>query len=136
MAKTTVDLLELCESERISLLESTRAYLKQQVEERNRYNSISPPNLEKDNKELELNLIIKGKNEMSTFKNTIEKIRSLEEEKKNFLLKIEELDKMSESKATALESEVNALQNKSKSLKNLALPETSVEQETTRTKTV
>ena len=67
---------------------------------------------------------------------TIEKIRSLEEEKKNFLLKIEELDKMSESKATALESEVNALQNKSKSLKNLALPETSVEQETTRTKTV
>jgi hypothetical protein len=67
---------------------------------------------------------------------TIEKIRSLEEEKKKFLLKIEELDKMSESKATALESEVNALQNKSKSLKNLALPETSVEQETTRTKTV
>jgi hypothetical protein len=58
---------------------------------------------------------------------TIEKIRSLEEEKKNFLLKIEELDKMSESKATALESEVNALQNKTKSLKTLALPETSVE---------
>ena len=136
MAKTTVDLLELCESERISLLESTRAYLKQQVEEKNSYNSISRPSLEKDNKEQELNLTLKGINEMSTFKNTIEKIRSLEEEKKSLLLEIEELKRMSESKATALESEVNALQNKSKSLKNLALPETSVEQETTRTKTV
>jgi hypothetical protein len=127
MSKITVDLLELCESERISLLESTRAYLKQQVEEKNSYNSISPPSLEKDNKELELNLIIKGINEMSTFKNTIEKIRSLEEEKKSLLLEIEELKRMSESKATALESEVNALQNKTKSLKTLALPETSVE---------
>jgi hypothetical protein len=119
MAKTTVDLLELCESERISLLESTRAYLKQQVEERNRYNSISPPSLEKDNKELELNLIIKGINEMSTFKNTIEKIRSLEEEKKSLLLEIEELKRMSESKANALESEVNALREEIRSLKTL-----------------
>jgi hypothetical protein len=121
MAKTTVDLLELCESERISLLESTRAYLKQQVEERNRYNSISPPNLEKDNKELELNLIIKGKNEMSTFKNTIEKIRSLEEEKKSLLLEIEELKRMSESKASALESEVNALREEIRSLRTLMM---------------
>jgi uncharacterized protein involved in exopolysaccharide biosynthesis len=121
MAKTTVDLLELCESERISLLESTRAYLKQQVEERNRYNSISPPSLEKDNKELELNLIIKGINEMSTFKNTIEKIRSLEEEKKSLLLEIEELKRMSESKATALESEVNALREEIRSLRTLMM---------------
>jgi uncharacterized protein involved in exopolysaccharide biosynthesis len=119
MSKITVDLLELCESERISLLESTRAYLKQQVEERNSYNSISPPSLEKDNKELELNLIIKGINEMSTFKNTIEKIRSLEEEKKSLLLEIEELKRMSESKATALESEVNALREEIRSLKTL-----------------
>ena len=119
MIKTTVDLLELCESERISLLESTRAYLKQQVEERNRYNSISPPSLEKDNKELELNLIINGINEMSTFKNTIEKIRSLEEEKKSLLLEIEELKRMSESKANALESEVNALREEIRSLKTL-----------------
>ena len=121
MAKTTVDLLELCESERISLLESTRAYLKQQVEERNRYNSISPPNLEKDNKELELNLIIKGINEMSTFKNTIEKIRGLEEEKKSLLLEIEELKRMSESKASALESEVTALREEIRSLRTLMM---------------
>ena len=67
---------------------------------------------------------------------TIEKIRSLEEEKKSLLLEIEELKKMSEAKATALESEVNALQNKVKSLKTLTLPEPSVEkrQETARTK--
>jgi uncharacterized protein involved in exopolysaccharide biosynthesis len=121
MSKITVDLLELCESERISLLESTRAYLKQQVEERNSYNSISPPSLEKDNKELELNLIIKGINEMSTFKNTIEKIRSLEEEKKSLLLEIEELKRMSESKATALESEVNALREEIRSLRTLMM---------------
>ena len=121
MSKITVDLLELCESERISLLESTRAYLKQQVEERNNYNSISPQSLEKDNKELELNLTIKGKNEMSTFKNTIEKIRSLEEEKKSLLLEIEELKRMSESKATALESEVNALREEIRSLRTLMM---------------
>jgi hypothetical protein len=64
---------------------------------------------------------------MSTFKTTIERIRSLEKEMKSFLLKIEEHDKMSESKAIALESEVNALQNKAKSLEPLELPETSAE---------
>jgi len=119
MANNTVDLIELCDSDRISLLERTRDYLKQQVEEKNSYNSISPASLEKDNKELELNLPIKGKNEMSTLKNTIERIRSLEAEKKSLLLEIEELKRMSESKATALESEVNALREEIRSLKNL-----------------
>ena len=119
MAKITLDLLELSESEKISFLESTRAYLKQQVEEKKSYNSILPPSLEKDNKELELNLIIKGKKEMSTFKTTIERIRSLEEEKKCLLLEIEELKRMSEAKAIALESEVNALREEIRSLKTL-----------------
>ena len=66
---------------------------------------------------------------------TIEKIRSLEEEKKSLLIEVEELDKMSESKANALESEVNALQNKAKSLKTQTVPEPSLEkkQETART---
>jgi hypothetical protein len=58
---------------------------------------------------------------------TIEKIRSLQTEKKNLLLEIEKLDIMSESKATALESEVNALENKAKSLKTLTSPEPSAE---------
>ena len=119
MSKTTVDLLELSDSDRNSFLERTRAYLKQQVEEENNYNSISPASLEKDNKELEFNLPIKGKNEMSTLKNTIEKIRSLEEEKKSLLLEIEELKRMSEAKATALESEVKALREEIRSLKTL-----------------
>jgi hypothetical protein len=69
---------------------------------------------------------------------TIEKIRSLEEEKKSFLLEIEKLDRMSESKATALESEVNALENKAKSLKTLTSPEPSAElkRENCKNKTV
>ena len=68
---------------------------------------------------LEFNLTVKGKNEMSTLKSTIEKIRNLEEEKKSLLLEIEELKKMSEAKATALECEVNALRDEVKSLKTL-----------------
>ena len=58
---------------------------------------------------------------------TIEKIRSLKEEKKSLLLEIEKLDRASESKATALESEVNELQNKAKSLKTLTVPQPSGE---------
>ena len=49
------------------------------------------------------------KQEIASLKSTIEKIRNLEEEKKSLLLEIEELKKMSEAKATALECEVNAL---------------------------
>ena len=49
------------------------------------------------------------KQEIARLKSTIEKIRNLEEEKKSLLLEIEELKKMSEAKATALECEVNAL---------------------------
>ena len=56
---------------------------------------------------------------MSTVKNTIERIRNLEEEKKSLLLEIEELKKMSEAKATALESEVSALREEIRSLKIL-----------------
>jgi len=119
MSKTTVDLLELSDSDRNSFLERTRAYLKQQVEEENSYNSILPASLEKDNKELEFNLLTKGRNEVSTLKNTIEKIRSLEEEKKSLLLEIEELKRMSEAKAAALESEVKALREEIRSLKTL-----------------
>ena len=49
------------------------------------------------------------KQEIARLQSTIEKIRNLEEEKKSLLLEIEELKKMSEAKATALECEVNAL---------------------------
>ena len=56
---------------------------------------------------------------MSSLKNTIEKIKSLEAEKKDLLLEMEELQKTADAKATALESEVGALRDEIKSLKNL-----------------
>lgn len=56
---------------------------------------------------------------MSSFKSTIEKIRALESERKNLLLEIEELKRMADSKAKALESEINMLRDEVKSLRLL-----------------
>ena len=56
---------------------------------------------------------------MSSLKATVEKIKSLEDEKKSLLLEIEELKKMADAKATALESEVGALRDEIRSLKML-----------------
>jgi hypothetical protein len=56
---------------------------------------------------------------MSSFKETVEKIRALEAEKKNLLLEIEELKRMADAKATALESEINMLHDEVKSLRVL-----------------
>ncbi len=56
---------------------------------------------------------------MNSFKSTIEKIRSLETERKNLLLEIEELRKMADSKAKALESEVSMLREEVNSLRVL-----------------
>lgn len=56
---------------------------------------------------------------MSSLKDTIEKIKSLEAEKKSLLLEVEELKKMADAKATSLESEVAELREEAKSLKVL-----------------
>ena len=56
---------------------------------------------------------------ISSFKATIEKIRSLEAEKKNLLLEIEELKNMADAKAKALESEIGMLRDEVKSLRLL-----------------
>ena len=56
---------------------------------------------------------------MSSLKTTIEKIKTLEAEKKNLLVEIEGLKKMADAKAVALESEVGALRDEVKSLKVL-----------------
>ena len=56
---------------------------------------------------------------MSNLKNVVEKIRTLETERKNLLLEIEELKKMADSKAKALESEVSMLREEVKSLRIL-----------------
>ncbi len=56
---------------------------------------------------------------MSNFKNVIDKLRALDAERKNLLLEIEELKKMADSKAKALENEVAMLREEVKSLRVL-----------------
>jgi hypothetical protein len=56
---------------------------------------------------------------MSSFKSTIERIRALGTERKNLLLEIEELKRMADAKAKALESEINMLRDNVKSLRLL-----------------
>jgi uncharacterized protein (UPF0335 family) len=56
---------------------------------------------------------------VSSFKNTIERIKALETERRNLLLEIEELKRMADAKAKALESEINMLRDEVKSLRNL-----------------
>jgi len=56
---------------------------------------------------------------MSNFKNIVQKIKTLETERRNLLLEIEELRKMADSKAKALESEISMLREEVKSLRIL-----------------
>jgi hypothetical protein len=56
---------------------------------------------------------------MSDFKSMVEHLRTLETERKNLLLEIEELKKMADSKAKALESEVSMLREEVRSLRVL-----------------
>jgi uncharacterized protein YlxW (UPF0749 family) len=56
---------------------------------------------------------------MSNFKSIVERIRTLESERKNLMLEIDELKKMANSKAGALESEVSMLKDEVKSLRVL-----------------
>jgi uncharacterized protein (UPF0335 family) len=56
---------------------------------------------------------------MSSFKSTLERIKALEAERKNLLLEIEELKRMADAKAKALESEISMLRDEVKSLRTL-----------------
>jgi seryl-tRNA synthetase len=56
---------------------------------------------------------------MSGIKGTVEQIRALEAERRNLLLEIEELKKMADAKAKALESEINMLRDEVKELRLL-----------------
>ena len=56
---------------------------------------------------------------MNNLKNLVEKLRTLETERKNLLLEIEELKKMADSKTKALESEISMLREEVKSLRVL-----------------
>lgn len=67
---------------------------------------------------------------MNNFKSVVERLRNLENERKNLLLEIEELKKMADSKAKALESEVGMLREEVKSLRVLlGAEEPAVEEE-------
>jgi uncharacterized protein YlxW (UPF0749 family) len=61
----------------------------------------------------------KGIKFMSNLKSMVEHLRTLENERKNLLLEIEELKKMADSKARALESEVGMLREEVRSLRVL-----------------
>ena len=61
---------------------------------------------------------------MSSLKDTIEKIRNLETEKKNLLLEIQELKKMADVKAAILENEIASLREEIESVKILREQET------------
>ncbi len=52
-----------------------------------------------------------------SLKNTIDKIKALEAEKRSLLIEIEELKKTADQKAASLESEVGALRDELKSLR-------------------
>ncbi|HSQ49164.1 MAG TPA: hypothetical protein VLL96_05735 [Candidatus Deferrimicrobiaceae bacterium] len=54
-----------------------------------------------------------------SLKNTIEKIKALEAEKRNLQMEIEALKKIADAKAATLESEVCTLRDEVKSLKML-----------------
>lgn len=64
-------------------------------------------------------LAAEGEEKMSSLKDTIQKIKNLEAEKKNLLLEVQDLKKMADAKATALEVEVASLREEAKSLKIL-----------------
>jgi len=56
---------------------------------------------------------------VSSLRDMTEKIKTLDAEKKNLLLEIEELKKLAESKTKALESEVGMLREEVESLRTL-----------------
>jgi hypothetical protein len=59
---------------------------------------------------------VAGKTTMSSIKSTVEHIRALEAERGNLLLEIDDLKKMADAKAKALESEINMLRDEVKEL--------------------
>lgn len=64
---------------------------------------------------------------MNDIKSTIEQIRTLETERQNLLLEIEELKKMADAKARALESEISMLRDEVKELRLLLSGEDDVD---------
>lgn len=59
------------------------------------------------------------RNILNSIKSAAEKLRTLESEKKNILLEVEELKKLAESKTKTLQSEVNTLKEEVQSMRTL-----------------
>jgi hypothetical protein len=59
---------------------------------------------------------------INSFKSVAERIRQLENDRRNLLLEMEELKKMADSKAKALESEVGMLREEVRSLRMILSP--------------
>ena len=119
MEKVTVDLSGLSDSQKNEFLGNVRAYLQHQVEEERYYRSFPTSSLEKDKLGLNFNLPAKKPQEISSLKNTIERLKNLKAEEKSLLREIEELKKIADAKAAALESEVATLREEAKSLKTI-----------------
>lgn len=113
------DLLQLSDSQRSEFMKHVRVYLKQRLDEEKFYKSISESNLKNNNLALDFNLAADDKNEMKHLKETNEKIRGLELEKRKLLLEIDELKKTAEAKASVLQSEISVLRDEISSLKIL-----------------
>jgi len=64
---------------------------------------------EKNDAGLATNLTAEVQNKMSNLTNMIEKIKSLEAEKKSLLLEIEKSEKMAEARVAVLKSEIDGL---------------------------
>ena len=119
MDKVTINLLELSDSQKRVFLGHVKAYLQQRVEEERYYRSFSLTSLEEENPGLKFSSAVKEQQEIGGLKSTIERLTHLNAEEKSLLFEIEELKKMADAKATALEGEVNALRDEVKSLKVL-----------------
>jgi len=61
----------------------------------------------------------KGETGISSLHKTIERIKNLEAEKQNLLIEIDELKKMADAKASALETELASLREEVRTLKIL-----------------
>lgn len=71
---------------------------------------------------------------MNSVKNLAERLRTLETERKNLLLEVEELRKMADARTKALESEISMLREEVKSLRVLLGAEGTAEAEVEKKK--
>jgi septal ring factor EnvC (AmiA/AmiB activator) len=65
----------------------------------------------------------RGENQMSSLKDTVERLKSLENEKQGLLAEIEDLKRIAEAKSNSLANEIAALKEEINSLKDIIEPQ-------------